>query len=113
MKLFQFLLILLSLIMSIYTFQVISQYGINIIPLFFGEIQALNWQGQFNFDFACFLLIAGLWIAWRKNFSAKGIFLGIITTILGILFFAPYILLETIRLKGNTVDLLLGEQRKE
>jgi hypothetical protein len=112
MKLFQFFLIILSLLISIITFQVISKFGINIIPLFFGEIISMTWQGQFNFDFLCFLLLASLWLSWRKNFSFTGVLLGVITSILGIFFLAPYLLYETIRLKGNSIDLVLGDRKR-
>ena len=63
---------------GIYTFPVVSEFGIIVLlPSFFGEIGEVNWQGQFNLDFLMFLLMSGFWIAWRNNFTRKGIALGI------------------------------------
>jgi len=29
----------------------------------------MQWPGQFNLDFMCMLLLAGLWVSWRHRFS--------------------------------------------
>ena len=39
---------------------------------------AMTWAGQFNMDFTCFLLLSGLWLAWRHAFSPSGIVLGVV-----------------------------------
>lgn len=47
------------------------KHGWNLLPIFFGDIVSLTWPGQFNFDFMCFLLLSGLWLAWRHHFSPR------------------------------------------
>lgn len=39
--------------------------GWNFMPVFFRDIIALTWPGQFNLDFSCLLSLSGLWLAWR------------------------------------------------
>lgn len=48
-------------------------HGWNLLPIFFGDIAAMTWPGQFNSDFMTFLLLSGLWLARRHQFSAGGI----------------------------------------
>lgn len=93
-------------------------FGILILTIYAVNIQGLNlfkyavltgWQGQFNFDFFCYLLLSGLWIAWREKFSQKGILLGLIASVGGIFFFAPYLFILTLKTKGNLKEILLGK----
>jgi len=59
----------LGLGLLVYTLAVIPQHGINLLPVFLGDVFAVNWSGQFNLDFASYLLLSGLWVAWRGGFS--------------------------------------------
>ena len=56
-----------------------------------------------------YLILSGLWIAWRHRFSTTGIVLGLIASVLGILFFAPYLLFVSILADGDTKKIVLGE----
>ena len=109
MQSFSVLLALLGISMLGYSAYVIVQHGINIFPLFFGEIQALTWQGQFNYDFACYLLLSVIWIAWRQKFAPASFLLSLVGMILGMTFFAPYLLYLTFKEKGNIRNVLLGK----
>jgi hypothetical protein len=97
--------------LGVYTLGVVFKHGLNLLPIFFGDIQAMNWPGQFNFDFLTFLLLSGVWLSWRHKFSAGGIFLGIIALFGGMMFLAPYLLYASFQCRGDVRVLLLGTAR--
>lgn len=110
MKLFRILLMIISISILTITSIVGYRHGWNLFPVFFGEIAALTWSGQFNFDFSCFLLLNALWIAWRNNYSIKGIILSIIGFVGGIMFLAPYLLILSFK-SENIKELLCGKNK--
>ncbi len=57
------------LAIAAYTGTTIARYGWDLLPVFFGDMTAMTWPSQFNFDFFAFLLLSGLWTAWRNSFS--------------------------------------------
>ncbi|MEQ9448599.1 MAG: hypothetical protein RLN70_06775, partial [Rhodospirillaceae bacterium] len=71
-------------------------------------IAGMTWQGQFNTDFMMYLMLSGLWTAWRSGFTAGAVALGAVAAVLGILFLAPYLLYLSYRTKGDLRRLLLG-----
>ncbi len=104
MNIFRLTLVIMILGILLLTFNAINTQGLN----FFKYVTLTGWQGQFNFDFSCYLLISAFWIAWRHNFSSKGIILGLIASFGGIIFFAPYIFILSLETKGNIKELLIG-----
>jgi len=96
------------LTIAIYTALVIPVHGLGLFPEFFGQIAAMNWQGQFNVDFSCFLILAALWVMWRHAFSPLGILLGLIASVGGMLFLSAYLLVSSFRTQGGIRALLLG-----
>ena len=96
---------------AIYTTVTISHHGWNLLPIFFGDMRAMTWPGQFNFDFMAFLLLSGLWVSWRHNFSAKGLLLGLVAIFGGMLFLSFYLLVASTLSKGNVEELLMGRSR--
>jgi hypothetical protein len=86
-------------------------HGWTLLPEFFGDIAAMTWPGQFNSDFLTFLLLSGLWLAWRHQFSAGGIFLGVLGVFGGMMVLAPYLLYASSRANGDIRILLLGQAR--
>jgi hypothetical protein len=70
--------------------------------VFLGDIVAMGWPGQVNFDFTSFLTLSALWLAWRHQFSQVGIALGLLGFFGGGLFFSA---------KGDMKELLLGKVR--
>ena len=94
-----------------FTGVVIANHGWNLLPIFFGDIAAMTWPGQFNFDFLCFLILSGLWLAWRHHFSAGGIVLGVLGLFGGIMFLAPYLLIASFKANGDIKILFLGKTR--
>lgn len=110
MKIFKVLLVLFTLGICIYTISVIKNYGFDLVTPFFGQMTAWTWTGQFLFDFQTYLVLSGLWVAWRNKFSAQGILLALIATVFGIMFLAPYLLILSFKENGNMKRILLGKQ---
>ena len=71
----------------------------------------MTWPGQFNFDFMCFLILSGLWLAWRHHFSVGGIALGVVGVFGGIMLLASYLLIAGYKANGDVKILLLGKAR--
>ncbi|MEQ8237270.1 MAG: hypothetical protein ABRQ23_10875 [Syntrophomonadaceae bacterium] len=111
MKAFRILLVVMTIWIVGYTSPVVMNYGLNFFPQFFGDMAAMTWAGQFNSDFICFLLLSGLWLAWRHQFTPGGIFLGMLGFFGGISVLAPYLLFISFRAKGDIAEILLGKSR--
>jgi len=111
MTAFRLYLAIILLCLGTYTAIVGLDHGWNLLPVFFGDIAALTWPGQFNSDFMTFLLLSGLWLAWRHQFSAGGIFLGVLGVFGGMMVLAPYLLYASFRANGDIAILLLGKAR--
>jgi hypothetical protein len=94
----------------IYTFFAFSNEGADLFSVFLTNITSMNWNGQFNLDFSCYLTLSGIWIMWRNQFSFSSILFAIIATVMGIIVFAPYVLYLVIKEKGNLKTVLIGNQ---
>lgn len=90
-----------------YTLVVIQNHGMTLLPVFFGDMAAMAWPGQFNLDFLGFLILSALWTAWRNGFSATGLLLAVIAFFGGMAFLSIYLLILSL---GTTEirDILLG-----
>ena len=108
---FRLLLIAILVVIVAYTVPVGIAQGWDIVPLFFGAIGAMTWQGQFNVDFSCFLILSGLWVAWRNDFSPVGLVLAPIASFGGAMFLSAYLLLTSFQVRGDAAALLLGSRR--
>lgn len=111
MPAFRCLLVLMIGVVLVYTGLVGTMHGWNLLPIFFGDIAAMNWPGQFNLDFSCLLVFSGLWLAWRNHFSPAAIALGLLGAVGGTLVLAPYLLFASLQAKGDVRVLLLGKVR--
>ena len=110
MTAFRALIMVLWLGLAGYTAVVVWRYGIDLLPIFFGDIATLGWPGQFNLDFLCFLILSALWTAWRSAFSATGLLLAVPAFFGGAGFLLPYLLILTFREKGDLVRVLIGDR---
>jgi hypothetical protein len=108
MNLFRIYLVLLIVGLGAYTLLVGLNHGWNLIPIFFSNINAVDWQGQFNLDFMTFLSLSALWVAWRHHFNAAGYMLGLVAFFGGMMFLAPYLIWASFRANGNIKELLVG-----
>jgi hypothetical protein len=105
------LLALMALAIVAYTSVTISLHGWNLLPVFFGDMAQLTWPGQFNLDFFTFLLLSGVWLAWRHHFSLAGLALAVVAVFGGMLFLSVYLLLASFKANGDVKVLLLGARR--
>ncbi|NVO08097.1 MAG: hypothetical protein HXX19_20165 [Rhodoferax sp.] len=108
---FRILLVAMITALLAYTGMVGMTHGWNLFPIFFGDILTITWPGQFNLDFSCFLLLSGLWLAWRNHFSVGGLVLGLLGVLGGTMLLAPYLLYASIRARGDMKEILLGRNR--
>lgn len=108
MKLFRLYLVVALISLVIYTFTVGSNYGWDLLPIFFSNIADMSWSGQFNFDFMTFLGLSGIWVAWRHQFSALGLSLGVIAFFGGMIFLGSYLLYLSFQTRGDIRAMLLG-----
>jgi hypothetical protein len=111
MHLFRPFLLIVWLSIAGYTAIVGANHGLNLLPIFFGDIASMTWPGQFNLDFLCMLLLSGLWVSWRHQFSPAGLALGILAVFGGAFFLSLYLLVVSHRLQGGMQELLLGKSR--
>lgn len=62
--------------LTVYTALVIDRGGWDLLAVFFGDMAAIGWPGQFNLDFMGFLALSALWTAWRGRFAPGALALG-------------------------------------
>jgi hypothetical protein len=94
-----------------YTAVTIAKHGWNLVPIFFGDMAQMAWPGQFNLDFLCFLLLAGIWVSWRHHFRLAGLALGLVAVFGGMMFLSIYLLVQSWRTRGDVAALLMGPER--
>jgi len=111
MTAFRMLLISMFLALLGCTAVVISQQGLGLVAVFISNLQQLDWSGQFNLDFSFMLMISALWVMWRHQFSGVGVMLGLAALVGGVLFLSTYLFIQSFRLNGKVVPLLIGPQR--
>lgn len=109
MTAFRTLLALIFLTIAAYTSVVGFNHGMNLLPVFFGDMMTMGWPGQFNLDFMFMLTLSGLWVAWRHRFSPVGLALGLLAIFGGALFLSAYLLVQCHLTKGDARALLLGD----
>ena len=106
----RFLLVLLLVVFGAYTVVVVASHGVGFLQVFFGDLAAMGWPGQINLDFLIYVALSGLWIAWRHDFTAAGIALGLLA-LFGAVMLLPYLLWATANARGDIAVLLLGRRR--
>lgn len=107
------LLSLMLVVVLAYTGVVISRHGLDLFPVFFGDMARMGWAGQFNLDFMCMLALSALWVAWRHRFSPGGLALALMAFLLGTAFLCVYLLSEVVRGRRDVQALLLGPRRDD
>lgn len=111
MTLFRAFLATCLIVIAAYTTITIAHHGANLLPVFFGDMAKMEWPDQFNLDFMTLLMLSGLWVAWRHQFSASGIALGVLAVFGGMLFLSIYLLIHSVKTQGDMKALLMGEER--
>jgi hypothetical protein len=111
MTVFRFALAAFLAVLVPYTVLVISRHGLGLLAVYFGDIARMDWPGQFNLDFFGFLLLSGLWTAWRNAFSPAGLGLALVAVFGGMGFLASYLLILAFATRGDIRVVLLGPSR--
>lgn len=107
---FRAFLVVLWLVLVGYTAVVIGNHGWGLLGVFFGDMLAMGWPGQFNLDFMMMLMLSALWVAWRHRFSGVGLLLGAAALFGGALFLTAYLLVVSLRARGDVREMLLGSR---
>jgi hypothetical protein len=107
MTLLRIVLVVHLALLTAYTAVVIGNHGMTLFPVFFGDIAAMGWPGQFNFDFTGFLILSALWTAWRNSFSPLGLLLAVVAFFGGMAFLSIYVLILSLGAR-DIQDILLG-----
>ncbi|WP_113925413.1 hypothetical protein [Cognataquiflexum aquatile] len=103
------ILITQTILLLAYTAFAVRNEGWGFLQIAVSNIGSLTWSGQFALDFACYLLLSGIWIMWRGGFQSKSVIFAIVAMILGIVVFAPYVIYLIGKEKGDLRKVLLGE----
>lgn len=111
MTLFRIGLAVMWIVLVVYTGAVIAEHGMGLLPVFFGDMVAGGWPGQFNLDFLGFLVLSALWVSWRHRFTPGGLALGLVAFFGGIGFLAPYLFVASRQAKDDVSTLLMGPSR--
>ena len=95
----------------VFTVAAIRQDGWDLATPFLSDMQAMNWSGQFNYDFSCYLALSTLWFVWRNEGSALSLIAAPLVLLGGILIFAVYLFALSFFVDGRLDILLLGRER--
>jgi hypothetical protein len=99
------------LVLTVYTGMVMAAHGASLIPVFFSDMAQMAWPGQFNLDFFGFLLLSGIWVAWRHHFRPAGLALALLATLGGMMFLCLYLLAISWQTRGDIKAMMLGTAR--
>jgi len=105
---FRSLLVAMLVILSAYTAVVVGNHGMNLLTVFFADMAAIEWPGQFNLDFMFMLALSALWVLWRQGISLSGIGLALCAFFGGALFLSCYLLVLSVQTNGDVRKMLLG-----
>lgn len=111
MKAFRTLLLASWALLAAYTALVIADHGWGLLGVFFGDVRAMAWAGQFNLDFTILLALSALWVAWRHGFSGTGLLLGLAAFFGGALFLTAYLFVASVAANGDAKEMLLGAKK--
>ncbi|MEL7033586.1 MAG: hypothetical protein AAGL97_09590 [Pseudomonadota bacterium] len=111
MSLLRLYALIFLIVLTVYTGIVIANHGANLVPIFFNDMRAMAWPGQFNLDFMGFLILSALWVGWRHEYSLTGWVLTPLALFGGMLFLTVYLLIVSFRVNGDLKALLIGEGR--
>ena len=111
MTAFRIFLATIFVVIAIYTAIVGVNHGYGLFAVFFGDMAAMGWPGQFNLDFMFMLALSALWVSWRHQFSGVGLLLGLLAFVGGASFLSIYLFIVAGQSNGNAQELLLGRAR--
>ncbi|MEM9180370.1 MAG: hypothetical protein AAGA89_11685 [Pseudomonadota bacterium] len=111
MTLLRLYALIFLIVLTVYTGIVMANHGANLVPIFFNDMAAMAWPGQFNLDFMGFLILSALWVGWRHEYSLVGWVLTPLALFGGMMFLTVYLLIMSFRVNGDLKALLIGDRR--
>ena len=111
MTLLRLYVLIFLVVLTVYTGIVMANHGANLVPVFFNDMAAMAWPGQFNLDFLGFLILSALWVGWRHEYRLVGWVLTPLALFGGMMFLTVYLLIMSFRVNGDLKALLIGEAR--
>ncbi|AXU18758.1 hypothetical protein C7W88_06420 [Novosphingobium sp. THN1] len=109
---FRTYLIVAWLALAIFTAVVMANHGSGLFPIFFADIAAAGWPGQFNADFTTMLTLSALWCGWRGNWSAMAIAHALLAFVGGGIVLMATLLILHVRHNGDMRQVLLGDRAR-
>jgi hypothetical protein len=91
-----------------FTGMVMAAHGSNLFPVFFGDIAAGGWPGQFNADFMTLLGLSGLWCGWRGQWTPLALVHALAAFVGGGVVLMATLLVLHVRHRGDMRKVLLG-----
>ena len=111
MTAFRILLVSIILTVGIYTIPVALNHGLfELFGIFFRDIARMEWPGQFNLDFATYIILGGVWMTWRNQFSPGGLVLGICAPLGGAPLLCSYLLYLSYHCDGDVHRMFFGDR---
>lgn len=110
MPAFRLFLLLLWAAVAAVTLWAIVRLGLPAAAETFASDLTHPWRAQFYADLEAHLLVFACWIAWRERGAGRVAAFVLLTILLGALFTLPYILIESVRARGDARALLLGRR---
>ena len=104
------LLVLGWLLIAAVTLWALAELGLLALPQTFVSDFAHPWRAQLYLDLELQLLVFASWTVWRERGFGVGLACAAATMLLGALFTLPYLLVASIRAKGDVRRLLLGSR---
>ena len=106
---FRALLIVLWVALAGYTTIVAANHGIGLLLVCSSATWLpWGWPGQFNSTSCSCWCCPGLWVAWRHQFSGAGLVLGLFALFGGSFFLTAYLLVVSVKARGEMKEILLG-----
>ena len=111
MTAFRLLMVAVIVAVGAYTVPVLIDHGLTLYGIFFGDIAAMGWPGQFNVDFLAMLVMSAVYVGWREGavdgHVGRGLVLGLLAFNLGAPFLAGYLLWKS-RGRTRVREVLVG-----
>ena len=111
MNAFRLFLVSFLIVLVVYTLIVLANHGPNLFAVFFGDMLALTWPGQFNLDFMGFLILSAIWVVWRNEFTPISFLLGLLALVGGMTFLPIYLLYLSFQSNGDIAQMMMGTRR--
>jgi len=108
MNIFRAFLVVAWVVVTIVTVRAFQLLGPDAGSVFFGDF-AHPWRAQFLADFSVHLLLVSLWMIYREPRLWVGIVCAFSSVMAGGVFSLAYMLVATLRARGDSRKLLLGK----